>query len=336
MRAAPPLVFPSSRVLAGWWPQLAPLAPQSLTVGHLLLHHVEALVQSERVTALDALASLVLRALALSAPLSLADLEGRLHLGRQYLGRILGGLAAGGLAEVDAGGGWRVTAAGRRAAEGGQPRRHGYERRAFHFRDAPRPEFVPLRSPPCQPVAPPEGWRFDPGRLRACVAQPHEWKSRRGFPDDVCAVLTPESPEEAPDEPPTWQRVVVDRPEHLVLVLAVVPGDELCGLAVEPRGWVLQGPEPALRMGPGWVEAFPEAAAEPPPEAWRGAWRAWCQGHGVLPGEADGCALRRDGVLLRVGAPRELAGRLRAPNGEAWLLAGEGLMRTAARVELLA
>ena len=44
MRAAPPLVFPSSRVLAGWWRQLAPFSPQSLTVGHLLLHHVEALV----------------------------------------------------------------------------------------------------------------------------------------------------------------------------------------------------------------------------------------------------------------------------------------------------
>jgi len=82
MRAAPPLVFPSSRVLAGWWPQLAPLAPQSLTVGHLLLHHVEALVHSERLTTLDGLTSLVLRALTLAPSSPLADLEGRLSCAR--------------------------------------------------------------------------------------------------------------------------------------------------------------------------------------------------------------------------------------------------------------
>jgi hypothetical protein len=140
-----------------------------------------------------------------------------------------------------------------------------------------------------------------------------------------------------------WQRVVVDRPEHLVMALAVVPAEEgreeLRGFAVDPRGWLLAGSRPTLTMGAGWREAFPEVATEPSPEAWHGAWRAWCQAHGVPPAEADSCALSREEVLLRVAPPGALRARLHAANGESgrdevWLLAGEGTMRTAARVEL--
>jgi hypothetical protein len=315
MRAAPPLAFPTGRALAGWWPRLAPLAPQSLSVGHLLLHHVEALVESERAATLDVLPALVLRALALAPALPLAELDRRLHLGRQYLARILGELAACGVAEVGAGGVWRAT--------GAPLRRATYERRTFHFRDAPQPGFVPLRSPPCYPVPPPEGWRFDPGRLRDCVARPHQWKEQHGFPQDVRAVLTPEG---APDEPTAWRRVVVDRAEQLALALVAVPG-ELLGLVVEPRGWVLHGERPALRMGSGWPETFPELAKGPPPEAWRAAWRAWCLGHGVSAGAAEACTLRHEGIVLWVGGLRE------APAEEVWLLAGDGMLRTAARVE---
>src|SRR5262249_6154454 len=147
-----------------------------------------------------------------------------LHLGRQYLARILGELAARGAAQVEAGG-WRVTAAGRLAAEGAPLRRAGYERRAFHFRDAPQPGLLRLEWPPGHEGPPPEGWRFGPGRLRNCVAQPPEWKRRHGFPDDVRAVLTPELSADAPDQPPPWQRVVVDRPEHLVMALVAVSGE---------------------------------------------------------------------------------------------------------------
>src|SRR5207248_3051843 len=133
-----------------------------------------------------------------------------------------------------------------------------------------------------------------------------------------------------------WQRVVVDRPEHVVLALAVVSAegaeDQLQGVGVEPRGWLLGIARPALTMGPGWREAFPELAAGPAPEAWYGAWRAWCQAHGVPLGAADACRQSRDGVVLRVAAPSELIGRLHSANGEAvrdevWLLAGEGMMR---------
>ncbi len=342
MKAAPPLVFPSSRVLAGWWRQLAHLAPQALAVGRLLLHHVEALVLSEHTVPLDPFASFVLRALAQAPSLPLADLEGRLPVGRQLLGRVLAELAAGALAEADGAGRWRVTAAGREAAEAGAARRAGYERRAFHFRDTPAAPFVRLGVPPGHEVTPPAEWRFDPAVLRHCVEQPPEWKHRHGFPADVRAVLTADSAD-APGEPPAWQRVVVDRPESLVLALVVVPGGalegELRGFTVEPRGWLLSAGRPALALGGGWPEVFPELAAEPPAEAWLGAWRTWCHGRGVPPAEADACALSRDGPALRVEAPRDLLTRLRSVNGagahdDVWLLAGEGPMRTAARVEL--
>jgi hypothetical protein len=344
MRAAPPLVFPSSRVLAGWWRQLAPLTPRALAVGHLLLHHVEALVLSEHVAPLDSFPAFVLRALTLSAPPTTADLEGRLHLGRQFLSRILGELVGAGLAETGPDRRWRATATGRTAVGAGEVCRAAYERRPFHFRAAAPPPFVPVEGPPCQPVAPPAGWSFDPAVLQTCVGQSPEWKLRHGFPTDVRAVLEPDAAPAAPGEPPAWRRVLVDQAEHLVLALVVTAGEEdagqLRGFAVDPRGWLLSGTRPCLSMGPGWPEAFPEVAREPPPEAWAGAWRTWCQAHGIPPGEADACALNREGVVLRVAAPRELSGRLRPVNGESpreevWLLAGEGAMRTAARLEFV-
>jgi hypothetical protein len=305
------------------------------------LHHVEALVVAERGPPLDPFAAFALRALAQSPATTLADLEGRLHLGRQVAVRMLGELASAGLAEADAGR-WHVTAAGRLLAEGGQPRRAVYERRAFHFRDTPPGQFVPIDGADGSAVAPPPGWSFDPAALRRCIDQAADWKRGRRFPAEVCALLTPDAPEAA-GEPTAWRRVVLDRAEHMVLALAVVHGDgeELHGFAVEPRGWLLSAARPVLSMGPGWAETFPELAQGPPPEAWRGAWRTWCQIHGVQPAEADACALHREGALLRVQAPGDLRGRLHSANGEAsrdevWLLAGEGRMRTAARVELTA
>jgi hypothetical protein len=337
MKAAPPLVFPSGRTLAAWWRQLAPQSPRSLAVAHLLLHHVEALVLTEHDAPPDPLAAFVLRALADAPSFAIDDLERRLPVGRQLLGRVLAEASAAGLVEAEAGR-WRLTAAGRAGGAAGA----GYERRAFRFRDGSQPQFVPLDVPPGHQVMPPPGWRFDPAVLRHCVGQSHAWKRRHHFPAEVRAVLTSDA-SEAPDEPPAWRRVVVDRPEHVVLALLVIAGEtaegELRGFAVEPRGWLLSGPRPALVMGPGWPETFPEVAAGPSAEAWRGAWRGWCQARGVPPAEADACAISRDGVVLHVAAPRDVLGRLRSANGEAardevWLLAGEGTTRTAARVEL--
>jgi hypothetical protein len=325
-------------VLAGWWRQLAPLAPQSLSVAHLLLHRVEALVLNERATPLDPFAAFVLRAVALAPALAPAELESHLPVGRQFIVRILGELAAGGLVELGPAGRWRVTAAGRSVTPGAESRRTSHERRTFHFRDTPQAQFVPLEVPPGHEVTPPAHWSFDPAVLRRCVDQAPDWKRRHGFPADVRAVLGPDAPE-VPGEPPAWQRVMVDRPEHVVLALAVVPGEELRGFVVESRGWLMSSARAALTMGAGWQETFPEVALGPSQEAWRGAWRTWCQGRGVTPPDAESCALNREGPLLRVDAPKDIIGRLHLDNGEVtrdevWLLAGEGMMRTAARVEL--
>jgi hypothetical protein len=304
-----------------------------------LLHHVEALVRAERRIPLDPLARFILRALT-SIPLSLADLESRLHVGSQLLRRVLGELATADLVQVDGAEQWSITAAGRTATDEGEAFQAGYERRAFHFRDTSPTRFVPLEVSPCQPVTPPPGWSFDPAVLRQSADQSVEWKHRHGFPSDVRALLTLDDPE----GPPPWQRIIVDRAEHVVLALTVVSGaepqGELRGFSVESRGWLLNSARPALTMGAAWREVFPELVQGPSDEAWRGAWRAWCQAHAVSLVESDACALKQEGATLRVEGPRELLGRLHSGNGESardevWLLAGEGVMRTAARLVLV-
>ena len=335
MRAAPPLVFPSSRVLAGWWVQLRPRPPH-LAVGHLLLHHVEALVRTDSTTTLDRFSFLVLRAVALASLNTMDELEGRLHLGPQVVARVLDDLAARGLTEVDAGGRWRATAAGTRfvqAAGAGQP---AYERRSFHFRDLAQKPFLPLQQAAAQPVLPREGWSFDPAMLTRCVAESEDWKRRHGFPLDVREVLSPDS---SADGPPAWQRVIVDQPCHLALVLAAPAGQregaELLGFTVDPRSWQLSTASRALSMGPGWTDAFPELVPGPSQEAWRHAWRGWCQLHGVPPAEAEACTLTPDGVVLRIAPPRDLHARWPpGPREDIWLLAGDGMMKVVARVEM--
>src|SRR5262249_8398682 len=160
-------------------------------------------------------------------------------------------------------------------------------------------QFVPLEVPPGHGVTPPAAWSFDPAVLRRCVDQSPDWKRLHGFPEDVRAVLGPDAPE-APDDPPVWRRVAVDQAAHLTPAPVGVRGEERRGFVVEPRGWLLSSARPALAMTGGWPETFPEVAPGPSHEAWRGAWRTWCQGRGVAPPEAESCALSREGPLLRV------------------------------------
>src|SRR5207248_1893764 len=144
---------------------------------------------------------------------------------------VLGELTSADLVQVDAAGRWVATAAGRSAGEQGEARRADFERRIFHFRDAPQFSFVPLDIGSGQPVAPPPGWSFDPAVLQRSAAQASEWKQQHGFPADVRAVLTIEDAE----GPPPWQRIVVDQAEHLVLALTVVAEE---GEAEELRGFL--------------------------------------------------------------------------------------------------
>jgi hypothetical protein len=343
MTAVSPLVFPGSRTLAAWWKQLSSLQPQALWVGHLLVHRVEALVAQVSPCPIDAFTRLSLKALELAPAATAEALESRLHLGPQVVRQLLRQQEAEGLVRTGLTGGWELTDAGRQALREGTYPREDHERRTFYFveseRSAHAPHFVNLRRPTCLPWEAPEGWGFEPDLLDACARRPPEWKQRYGFPAEVQQVL---GVEETSTE--AWQRVILDRPERLPVVLALTEegeGVRLVGLSVQQEGWSLQTAEPVFVLGEGWQEAFPELTEEPSADEWRRAWQAWSQPRNLPAGDVDACRLERHGCRLRVLAPGRLIERLRAARSdalknEAWLLAGSGRLRAAAVIELVA
>jgi hypothetical protein len=351
MTADSPLVFPGSRVLAGWWRQLAPCRPRALWAGHFLLHRVEALLEVARRAELDRFSRLVVQLLGSAPAQTVPDLDARLHLGPQVLGQVLRQLQGAGLAEPS-GGGWEATDLARQVAEHGTYTRVRHERRVFHFLDrpgAPAPPLLPLRLPVESPSPPPERWSFDPAWLDGCFRQPDEWKRQHGFPVEARRVLGLEAENgdagamPAAEAVPTWQRVIVDRPEHLFAVCCLAveegKGERLLGFAARPEGWVLEAAQPAFTLQADWRDMFPEAAEDLPADAWRQAWRAWCQPRAVPAGDVEACALERHEYRLRVTAPKRLVERLRAARsdalkGEAWVLAGTGKVRGMALLEL--
>lgn len=332
--------WPSSRVLAAWWPQLDRLHPRGLWLYHLLLHRVEAAVVVARPPPQERLDRLLLEALAARpGPASAALLAADLHLDAQVLRRLLAGLESAGLARSSAAG-WEPTAAGREAAAGRRGAATLHERRAFYFAEGPASHpgarFLPLDRPPTSPFSEGGDWSFDPAMLAACAARPAEWKERHGFPAEVAGVAGP-----AP-RGGAWQQVPVDRAEQLVGLFALCgdgAAESLVGLPVQPGGWQLQAERPLLALGASWRELLPELADEPGVPAWREAWRTWGELRGLPPADLEACALERKGVRLRVRAPQPLAEQLRSSRaefarGETWLLAGEGRVRCAAVVEL--
>jgi hypothetical protein len=350
MTAASPLVFPGGRVLAGWWPKLAPLRPRSLWVAHLLLHRVEALVEVTRRAEVDRFSNLVVQALNSTPGRTVPDLDAWLHLGPQVLGQVLRRLQDEGLAKPLAGGGWAATDRGRQLLEQGGYTRTGHERRVFHFLDrpgepagnSPTPPLLPLRLPAEAPFPAPEGWAFDPAWLDVCLRQADDWKREHGFPLEANRIVPLDAVNGG--AVPAWQPVILDRPERLVALVARVAeegkGDRLVGFGVRPEGWALEAGQPAFVLTSDWREVLPQVTEELPPEAWRQAWRAWCQPRALPPAEVEASTLERQDYRLRVTAPRRLVERLRqarsdALKGEAWLLAGTGSVREMALLELV-
>jgi hypothetical protein len=361
MTPASLLAFPGSRRLAGWWRLLAPYQPQAIWVGHLLFHHVEALVRLTQSGPVDAFNLFLLRAVALvnaetGAALAGAPLErldDRLGLGRSVLRQALRGLEAEALIEpVPAGGGWSLTDLGQQALGHKAYARARLERRVFTFVEplgkpnggGRTPHFLIVHNSTGIAWPVPEDIDFDIRLLSSCLARPAEWKARHGFPADVQEILGvgPPPPRAGLTLPPPWRRVIVDRPERVlaVLVLSAAAGHgRLTGLAVQPDGWVLHAGKPLFTVGAGWPEVFPGLDQEPPLEAWQQAWRAWCEPRGIPADEAAACTLEQRGLRLHVTAPHRLVERLRqsrsdALKGETWLLAGEGKVRQAAQVAM--
>jgi hypothetical protein len=348
MSAALALSWPGSRVLLGWWQQLLARHPQQLWFSHLLVHRVEALVRVTQARALDLWQRALLRVASTRVPCG-GDLESALsdlQMDRQVLARLVGELTDAGLLHANGSGLWDLTATGRHALDTGALALVGEERRTFCFVDNAAvgrpPHFLSWRQPP-QPIAPrpapavAEG-SFDVAALEACIRQTPEWKARHHFPTDVEALLPPRS-----DEPPeaNWRRVILDAPEQRALACIRTAGSAgepvLLGFSVR-ADWTLE-PEPALALGAGWEEVWPDLAEEPPAEAWRQAWQAWSQPRGLPPAEVDACRLERVDHRLLVRAPHRLIERLRAARSDAikqesWILAGRGRTRCAAQVEL--
>lgn len=350
MTAVSPLVYPGSRTLASWWKQLAPLQPLALWTGHLLLHRVEAPAAVQLLAPLDRLFLFVLRALALGGKTALQDLDQRLHLDRALLRQLLVHLEKEQLVRREEAESWSLTAVGQQGLDKGSYTQIRQERRVFYFVESEQPgrppHFLNFSHPPAA-LAWPAGddWHFEPSRLQACVGRPAEWKQRFGFPQEVQQIPGGEPGSDSSSLTlPEWQRIILDRPERLMVALVLVTAGEkierLLGFTVQPEGWTLQIAEPAFEIEADWREVFPEMAGDVALEQWRHAWRAWCQPRGLPAAEVDACVLERQGFRLRVTAAPRLVERLRSARsdvfkGEAWLLAGTVRLRAAAQIELV-
>jgi hypothetical protein len=325
MTGADPPILPSGRALAQWERSLAARQPQRLLWFDLLVHHVEALAETDTSTPLDPLRQALLHHLCTDP----AHDPTSLRLDPALLHRELEELTREGLVQP----GGRPTLAGRQAAAAGVARLRRRERRAFHFLDNGDPNhpphFLPLPGRSFQPAAPPTDWRFDPATLRDCVAQTEAWKRQHGFPEEVAAIAGAGG---------DWRGVMVDFAQRLALVL-VVTAEGVLGFLPRADGSP-ESAEPALAWPPGGAEVFPELRQESSAEDWRAAWQRWAEARNLPPAEVEVCTVQRDRLRVVVQAPRRLLERLRsgsraeALREEGWLLAAVGRGWEAARIEL--
>jgi hypothetical protein len=337
------LVFPSSRVLAGWWQQLAPLCPVRIWVAHLRVHRLEAPVGIVRSEPLDRFTLLLLEALHLALRASLTELDRRLRLGQAILLRLLRGLGERGLAHNDSGV-WSLTPAGLQALANGIHGGLTLARRVLHFVDNARcnaaPHFLKLEDSYCTACETPANWHFPRSVLEASLRQSPAWKSEHGFPSDIHDATEVTADSAANDAARgDWQHVAIDCPEALlaacVLTQTADGREALCGYAIRPESWTLRHFEPAFRVGPDWRVVLPGLVPEVTLEVWHRAWAAWCHARGVpLPGGGPWHPERLD-IRLRVPVARPLLERLRPLRGEAWLLSDDAAVREVVRAEMV-
>ncbi len=361
MIGAASLAFPGSRTLAGWWRQLAPQGPQGWWIGYVFVHRVEALALVHKQRKVDEFTALVLRALDLvcHAPRGngrwnddfLDQLNTRLHLGRAALLQSLRALAEEGLVQQEGTAGWTLTPLGRQGLMQGEVPAAVLERRVFPFLErladsgarVQEPHFFQLAEGSGVAWTADDSHRLDVNLIYACVAQAETWKRRFGFPLEVQALFPPEGPEVGPSRlgpaPETWRRVVVDRPERQLVVVVhprAAPG-EVRVFGARQEGWVLYADTPLGIAAEGGPDLFP--ALERPVDPWPAAWLNWGQQRGFSADELNACRLDLAGECLRLHPPGSLADRLHAARheilkGDTWLLAGEGWLRPAVRIEV--
>ncbi len=331
----PALSFPGSREIAGLWQQLGSLQPQTLWIGHLFLHHLDAPVVTRQDRHLDPMDFSALHALQVSGPMTLDALDHLLGLGRPLLSRLLDDVSARGLLVKAAEGRWRLTAAGEAATRSNTGEHEAVYRQALHFVDrCPNfpPHYLALNHTPCSPRLADTASEFPIEALHALFAQPPEWRARHRLPSDWVRVLPFEVTSQASKE-----GVVLHRAEWLPLVL--VGGEQWLGFALDPTHWKLEEPRPVFTLGLAEAkEAFGALIAEPSPEAWKMAWTQASLSLGIRAEEAGQCRLVVNGCRLQVTPPPHWVERIRAMSSrheEHWLLAGSGPLRRAARLDVI-
>jgi hypothetical protein len=325
---------PPGRVIAAWWHQLDAHAPRRLWYADLIVRRLDVVVRQSHRTSLDALHRLLLEAIASSTSSTAAQLPKRLGLNDNLFRLIVGDLVAQGLVQVNKSGAWTATVAGQQAFAQGEFSAPVYERQSFHLL-ADNHAFLPIRGEGT-PVVLTGNVRAALDSLRAAVAQPLDWKRRRGFPEEAAEILDLDSP--AISAIPAWKRVPFERGERRLLALIQTSDDRVLGFAVRLDGTVI-GKSPVLELDdPTAAEIL--KLSEPDADAWRASWRNWCQTiRGIGAAEIDACAIERFNHVLRVKLPAELRERIKAERpeafkAEAWLLAGESRCRAACLLDL--
>jgi hypothetical protein len=341
------LVFPPSQVLAQWWKQLAPLHPKQLGVGYLLLHRVDAPVKVSRDISLDPLSLFVLKALELRPERSTEEVDRELHLGKALIGQVLLRLEGRALVVRTGANKWALASSGGEAVRSGTYHHNGWERREFFFLEHDvvdtDPYFINMQAVPSSQIPWPRDrpCRFDGKFLMECINRPAGWKKHHAFPVDVRALPLDLAAESGL---PAWDRVILDSPRCLAGILVQTTGaagrDRVLALFADVDGWVLQSLEPMFVLEHSIRESFPGLADSLGAENWHRAWQAWCRSRQVPQNEVGECRLEPKGCRLLVTAPKRLAERLRMGRSEVfrgreWLLAGEGLIRSAARIEIV-
>ena len=341
MDRASSLIFPGSRTLAGWWRQLLPYQPLALWIGYGFLHRIEATVSVLRDQPVDPLTHLVLQALALEPAdvVSVESLQARLRLPGVVVQRVLIGMAGTGLLARSTSDRWQLTERGNHALQHRHVPSHVQERRNFPFLERTDAtgqrvgavQFFPVAECAGAPWQVDDAHRFDVTELQRCIALSPDQKQPFGFPLDVVALANGPDLEE-------WQAVIVDRPERVLLALIVAGSDkEMLGFAVKVEGWTLFDRVPIVRLPDPTSPLWPELAQPLPGSIWQEAWRSWCRQRQLPTNEVEICALNYHAPRLDVQAPGRLMQRLQAAKsdlfkGDAWLLVGEGYLRTAAQL----
>jgi hypothetical protein len=298
---------------------------------HLLLHRVEALVETTNCSSLDLLAQhLLVRIRQAAAPTTTMALANHLDLDPELVEALLARLLANGRIETTGDRSFQAVGNGAGAAAFPYQR----ERRVFYFVDARPPFFLALPSDATWPVHAPSAWRFDLASLRACLERPDAWKQGHRFPTEVRQLVWPL----ASDDPDHWRAVPLDRAEQTLLLLVETEEGHLQGLRVHPENWALSA-DVVLDVPPS-SELVGLLKGEARQEDWRQAWQGWCQQRGVTAAESDGCRLEPGGGRLLIRGSQRLLDRLRQSRsdilrGDTWLFAGAGRVRQAAVVDLV-